>query len=82
MILLQEIIRYNQLLTLIRTSLLSIQMALNGLAIIDIELEDVVNSLIIGRLPLLWSTKSYPTLKSLGSYINDLCDRCQFFKVI
>ncbi len=29
----------------------------------------------------MWAAKSYPSLKPLGSYINDLIQRIEFFRV-
>ena len=45
------------------------------------ELEGVVASLTIGRIPSVWAARSYPSLKPLGSYIADLCERLAFFQV-
>jgi len=45
------------------------------------ELEDLCQSIIIGKLPKTWSKNSYPSLKPLGSYIKDFIQRIEFFKV-
>ena len=49
--------------------------------IIQTDEKDIYNSIIAGRLPSLWASKSYPSLKSLGNYITDLCARINFFQV-
>lgn len=53
-----------------------------GQILISDELEELCQSIIIGRLPTTWSKNSYPSLKPLGSYIKDFLQRMDFFKVI
>lgn len=65
----------------IRKSLKNLQKALSGLEVMSADLEKVMSSLMIGRLPSAWAQRSYPSLKPLGSYVNDLCERLAFFEV-
>uniref|UniRef100_A0A4W3J693 Dynein heavy chain 3, axonemal n=1 Tax=Callorhinchus milii TaxID=7868 RepID=A0A4W3J693_CALMI len=76
-VLLQELVHFNRLTSTIRTSLRDITKAIRGLILLSSELEDMFNSMIV---PTMWSAKSYPSLKPLGSYITDLLSRLQFFK--
>jgi len=44
----------------------------------SVELEDVFNSMIDGKVPGPWASKSYPSLKPLGGYVTDLIQRLNF----
>jgi dynein heavy chain, axonemal len=76
----QEIIRFNRLLAYIKTSLNDTRRAILGQIAMIPELERVHKSMTIGKLPEAWTKKSYPSLKPLGSYINDFLARLTFFQ--
>ncbi|RTG85766.1 uncharacterized protein DC041_0001375 [Schistosoma bovis] len=42
------------------------------------DLEGVYTAFIQNSVPEIWSSKSYPSLKPLGSWIKDLVLRCDF----
>ena len=79
-VLVQELIRYNSLLEVVRDSLQSVQKAIQGLIVMGADVEDVYTSLYAGHIPELWLNHSYPSEKNLGSYVKDLLSRLQFFQ--
>lgn len=73
--LVQELTRFNNLIRVIQSSLKNILLALKGEALLSEQLEKVYNSLLIGEIPKMWLTVSYPSLKPVASYVKDLCLR-------
>ncbi|XP_076227649.1 dynein axonemal heavy chain 1 [Nomia melanderi] len=79
-VLLQEAIRYNGLLAVVRTTLVDLLKALKGLVVMSEQLETVANSLYNNRIPKVWQDKGYPSLKPLGAWFLDLKDRIAFLR--
>ncbi|CAE7425057.1 DNAH3, partial [Symbiodinium microadriaticum] len=77
-VLTQELIRFNRLIERVATTLKDVQKAIKGLVVMSAELEEMGNTMVIGKVPTLWSQVAYPSLKPLGSWTQDLLDRIQF----
>lgn len=77
-VLTQELIRFNRLIETVAISLRDVQKAVKGLVVMSGELEQMGNFMVIGKVPLMWSAVAYPSLKPLGSWVNDLLERLTF----
>lgn len=80
-VLVQEVDRYNKLLKLIHSSMDNLKKAIKGLVVMSEALEEVFKAFINNQVPKMWSARSYPSLKTLGSWINDLVLRLDFICV-
>jgi dynein heavy chain len=79
-VLTQELIRFNRLIAMLATSLREVQKAIKGLVLMSAELEQMGNSMVIGKVPSLWASVAYPSLKPLGSWVTDLLERLHFLR--
>jgi len=43
------------------------------------SLEKMYNAFLIKRVPDLWANKAYPSLKPLGSWVDDFIERLNFY---
>ena len=78
-VLCQELIRFNNLLNMMRDSLSNIMKAVKGLVVMSSDLEVLGTALSVNRIPAMWKNRSYPSLKPLSGYIGDQQTRLQFF---
>jgi dynein heavy chain len=67
----QEVLRYNKLLILLKQSLSDLQKGIQGLVVITPELESVFDGLLLGQVPKDWNF-CYPSMKPLGAWMRDL----------
>ncbi|KAM9332808.1 dynein axonemal heavy chain 1-like [Pholidichthys leucotaenia] len=79
-VLIQEVIRYNNLLEAISQSLGDVVKALKGLVVMSSELELMARSLFNNVVPDIWKAKAYPSLKPLASWVSDLLQRISFLQ--
>ena len=79
-VLTQELVRYNWLIEIIHATLADLRKALKGLVVMSGDLEAVANAMFDGKVPDAWKAKSYPSIKGLTSYVNDLCERLAGFE--
>lgn len=80
-VLIQEMERFNVLLSVIRKSLQDLTKAIKGVVVMTPELETMSISLAMAKYPMLWSKFSYPSLNSLGGFITNFTDRLDFLQV-
>ena len=74
----QEIEKFNRLLNTVSSSLIELKKAIIGQVVMSATLDDIYNDLLNNKVPKLWKSVSYPSLKPLSSWILDLKDRIIF----
>jgi len=79
-VLLQEIARYNKLMTTVRRSLENLDKGISGLVLISEDLERIMQSLYEYRVPQSWKF-CYHSLKPLYSWVDDLQRRVEQLRV-
>ena len=78
-VLVQELLRYNNLLRTMRKSLQDLQKGIKGLIVMSPELDETFSYLYDSKVPPLWQ-KAYPSLKGLAPWIHDLILRIDQIK--
>lgn len=79
-VLVQELGRFNKLMTVLKSSLVDVQRAIKGEVVMSEALEKMANSFFDGKVPQMWHKVSYPSLKPLAGWVADLLARLQMFQ--
>ncbi|KAK3092231.1 hypothetical protein FSP39_000084 [Pinctada imbricata] len=77
----QEVDRFNKLLHIIHKSLKSLVLAIKGEVIMSETLEEAYSALLSQKVPQRWKDAAYESCKPLGSWIQDLGMRVEFFSM-
>ena len=73
-----EILLYNKLLSVIRSSLNTLQSGLKGLIVMNDAMELLNRRILANKIPEAWLDHSFPSILSLRHYIEDLNHRIEF----
>ncbi len=76
----QELVRFNQLMKVISTSLKMLQKAIKGFVVMSNSLELIYNCFLLQRVPEEWEKAGYPCLKPLASWTEDFFARLDFMR--
>lgn len=77
-VLLQECIRYNNLINVMLRTLPELLKALKGLVVMSGELEAIGNALAMNAVPDEWASSAYPSMKPAQAWVTDLIERLDF----
>ncbi|XP_047430741.1 dynein axonemal heavy chain 6 [Mugil cephalus] len=76
----QEADRFNNLIKVLRISLVTLQKAIAGLVVMSEEMDRIYTSFLNNQVPTHWSNSAYPSLKTLASWVKDLALRISFIQ--
>ena len=76
----QEVEQFNKLIKIMKKSLSDLQKAIKGTVVMSIQLEKMFYAFLDKKVPELWEKYAYPSLKPLGSWVNDFIERVAFFR--
>lgn len=74
----QEIDRFNTLLSVMRSTLVDLDRAIEGTVVMSMDLERMFANFLNNKVPLQWEKVGYPSLKPLSSWVTDLVLRVDF----
>ena len=78
-VLVQEMERFNKLLTVMGASLTDLVKAIQGFIVMSEDLDKMYNALSIGVVPANWEKVAYPSLKPFATWFLDLIERVIFY---
>lgn len=78
--LVQEVERFNNLLSYISTYVVDLEKAVKGELIMTEELEQAYFAILNNQVPKSWAKLAYPSLKNLAGWYSDLLVRVEFFR--
>jgi len=77
-VIMQECVRYNGLLAMMKSTLGEVQRALVGEIVMTEELEQISNCMFNNTVPPIWAKVGFLSMKPLASWINDCNERIDF----
>lgn len=77
--LIQEINRFNVLITKVRESLVNLGKAIVGENVMSQELDDMNNAMMLNKVPANWEKVGFLSLKPLSKWFDDFVKRTDFF---
>ena len=79
-VLIQELEHWNKLVSVMTTSLFELQRAIAGEVSMSNELEQLMNSIYLGRLPQAWAARAPETEKSLANWLTHFQKRYEQYE--
>jgi len=79
-VLVQELMRFNKLINMIRSTVIDLKDAIAGSVVMSGELESLGDQIFDNKIPAMWQKVSYPSKKPLGSWLNDLLARLKMLQ--
>lgn len=62
------------------SSLMQLSNSIKGVALMSKDLEQMFDSLLFKKVPQIWQSVSYPSVKSLYHWVDDMGKRVIFFR--
>jgi len=76
----QEMARFNGLLKKLNGTLVDLQKAIKGTIVMTGDLDSMFSAFLNNQVPGIWAGVSYPSLKPLSSWFEDMILRVEFFR--